>query len=126
MSGDITGYRDLVVWQKAMSLVEDIYRLTCNFPSAERFGLTSQIQRAAVSIPSNIAEGKDHWTGQFFNNFQAYVLRRPKFFWTPPIHLVPIILGRLFCRICTQVMYLKSCPKLRWCWYNFQRQEICE
>ncbi len=90
MSGDITGYRDLVVWQKAMSLVEDVYRLTGNFPSAERFGLTSQIQRSAISIPCNIAEGKGHWTGQFFNNFQANALKRPKFFWTPLIHLAPI------------------------------------
>ena len=65
MSGDITGYRDLVVWQKAMSLVEDIYRLTCNFPSAERYGLTSQIQRAAVSIPSNIAEGYGSGGGNY-------------------------------------------------------------
>ena len=57
MGEEITGYRDLVVWQKAMALVEEIYRLTSNFPATEQFGLTSQIQRAAVSIPSNIAEG---------------------------------------------------------------------
>jgi len=49
-------YRDLIAWQKAMDLVEAVYAATANFPSDERFGLTSQIRRAVVSIPSNIAE----------------------------------------------------------------------
>lgn len=50
-------YSDLLVWQKAMDLVTDIYKLTSTFPAEERFGLTSQARRAATSIPSNIAEG---------------------------------------------------------------------
>ncbi len=50
-------YRDLVVWQKAMDLVESVYLLTADFPSTEKYGLISQIQRAAVSVPANIAEG---------------------------------------------------------------------
>jgi four helix bundle protein len=53
----LTNYRDLEVWQAAIDLVETIYKLTKEFPRDERFGFTSQIQRAAVSIPSNIAEG---------------------------------------------------------------------
>ncbi len=52
------GYRELVVWQKAMHLVTEIYRATEVFPQSERFGLQSQIRRAVVSIPSNIAEGQ--------------------------------------------------------------------
>ncbi|OGI94645.1 hypothetical protein A3A03_01230 [Candidatus Nomurabacteria bacterium RIFCSPLOWO2_01_FULL_40_18] len=51
-------YQDLVVWQKSIELVMEIYELTNKFPKEEIFGLTSQIRRAAVSIPSNIAEGK--------------------------------------------------------------------
>ncbi|MGH8771177.1 MAG: four helix bundle protein [Burkholderiales bacterium] len=47
----------MLVWQKSMDLVEAIYKLTRTFPQEERFGLTSQLQKAAVSIPSNIAEG---------------------------------------------------------------------
>jgi four helix bundle protein len=50
-------YSELLVWQKAMNLVEAVYRATRGFPSNERFGLVSQLQRAAVSVPSNIAEG---------------------------------------------------------------------
>jgi len=50
-------YRDLEAWKAAMDLVESIYALTRHFPDEERYGLTSQIRRAAVSIPSNIAEG---------------------------------------------------------------------
>jgi four helix bundle protein len=50
-------FQDLVVWQKSMDLVTEIYRLTRSFPKEEIFGLISQLRRAAVSVPSNIAEG---------------------------------------------------------------------
>ena len=50
-------FRDLEVWQEAMTLVEEVYELSRRFPADERFGLTSQLRRAAVSIPSNIGEG---------------------------------------------------------------------
>ena len=52
------GFRDLRVWQCGMELVEEVYRLTRGFPKEELYGLTSQLRRAAVSIPSNIAEGQ--------------------------------------------------------------------
>ena len=55
--GDIRSYRDLKVWQESMALVESCYRLSSEFPKEELFGLTSQLRRAAVSIPANIAEG---------------------------------------------------------------------
>jgi four helix bundle protein len=51
------GHKELIVWQKAMDLVVAVYKLTKAFPKAEIYGLASQIQRAAVSVPSNIAEG---------------------------------------------------------------------
>ncbi|MFA6534004.1 MAG: four helix bundle protein [Patescibacteria group bacterium] len=50
-------FRDLIVWKKSFELTKEIYRLTKSFPKDEIFGITSQIKRAAVSIPSNIAEG---------------------------------------------------------------------
>ena len=50
-------YKDLIAWQKAMSLVEHVYQISRSFPKEELYGLTSQVRRAAVSIPSNIAEG---------------------------------------------------------------------
>ena len=53
----VNSYRDLFVWQKAMSLVTEFYSLTQGFPSSELYVLTSQIRRSAVSIPSNITEG---------------------------------------------------------------------
>ena len=53
----IRTHKDLDVWQVSMELVKDIYALTKNFPSDEKFGLINQLRRAAVSIPSNIAEG---------------------------------------------------------------------
>jgi four helix bundle protein len=54
---DILGFRDLKVWQMGMHISESVYQLTCDFPKDERFGLTNQIRRAAVSVPANIAEG---------------------------------------------------------------------
>jgi len=65
-------YQDLLVWQKAMSLVTDIYRITRRFPPEERFGLTSQVRRAAVSIPSNIAEGQARRTRGEFLQFLGH------------------------------------------------------
>ena len=55
--GNIRTFRDLIAWQKSMELVKAIYRFTVQMPESERFGLTNQMRRAAVSIPSNIAEG---------------------------------------------------------------------
>ena len=55
-------YRDLKVWQKAMGLVARVYEISKSWPSDERFGLISQVRRAAVSIPSNIAEGNGRLT----------------------------------------------------------------
>ena len=52
----IKSYKELIVWQKGMRLVKEIFLLTENFPKSEVFGITSQMRRAAVSIPSNIAE----------------------------------------------------------------------
>jgi four helix bundle protein len=61
-------YRDLRVWDTAMSLVLEVYRITESFPQAERFGLTSQLRRAAVSVPSNIAEGHARTTRGEYKN----------------------------------------------------------
>src|SRR5579864_8854135 len=62
-------YRDLVVWQKAMDLVTVVYRITAQFPREEMYGLTSQLRRAAVSIPSNIAEGQGRHGVPEFRHF---------------------------------------------------------
>lgn len=59
-------YKELLVWQKGMLLAKDVYGLTGRFPADERFGLVSQIRRAAISVPSNIAEGQArHGTREF-------------------------------------------------------------
>jgi four helix bundle protein len=62
-------YKDLIAWQKGMSLVAAIYDATEKFPSHEQFGLVSQLRRAAVSVPSNIAEGKAHYSNRDFVRF---------------------------------------------------------
>lgn len=62
-------YKDLIAWQKAMELVDMIYDITERFPSSEQFGLVSQLRRAAVSVPSNIAEGKAHYSNRDFVRF---------------------------------------------------------
>ena len=67
--GRVKSYRDLIVWQKSMELVERVYRMTKIFPQEELYGLSSQIRRAAVSIPSNIAEGQARKSTAEFLNF---------------------------------------------------------
>ncbi|MBS9463795.1 four helix bundle protein [Flagellimonas sp. 389] len=62
-------FQDLIIWKKAMGLVEEIYKLTTSFSKDEKFGLKSQIRRSAVSIPSNIAEGAGRNTNGEFRNF---------------------------------------------------------
>lgn len=69
MSEDIRSHKDLVVWQKAMLLCTEIYKITEGFPQREIYTLSSQMRRAAVSIPSNIAEGKNRGTAKDFANF---------------------------------------------------------
>jgi four helix bundle protein len=65
----VRSHRDLLVWQKAIVLVECIYRVTESFPPEERYGLISQLRRAAISIPANIAEGHGRSTrGEFANH----------------------------------------------------------
>ena len=63
------GYKDLIAWQKAMALVAEIYKATQPFPREELFGLTSQLRRAAVSVPSNIAEGYARNSRNEFRHF---------------------------------------------------------
>jgi four helix bundle protein len=65
----IRNYRDLIVWQRAMALCTATYRATGEFPEDERFGLVSQMRRAAVSIPSNIAEGHGRLTKKDYRHF---------------------------------------------------------
>jgi four helix bundle protein len=65
----VRSYRELVAWQKAMDFVEEVYRLTQSFPREEQYGITSQLRRAAVSIPSNIAEGQGRQTTGEFRQF---------------------------------------------------------
>jgi len=62
-------YRQLLAWQKAMNLVTEIYRATRTFPTEERYGLTHQLRRAAVSVPSNIAEGQARFSAKDFHRF---------------------------------------------------------
>jgi four helix bundle protein len=62
-------YRDLIAWQKAMEMVTNVYRLTQGFPKEESYGLTNQLRRCAVSIPSNIAERQGRGEGKDFCHF---------------------------------------------------------
>jgi four helix bundle protein len=66
-----TYYKELVVWQKSLLLVKHIYTVTRSFPSSELYGLTSQMRRAAVSVPSNIAEGQARNSPKEFAQFLA-------------------------------------------------------
>ena len=65
----VKSYKDLFVWQKSIELVLEIYKLVNSFPKEEVYGITSQMKRCAVSIPSNIAEGKRRGTRKDFCHF---------------------------------------------------------
>jgi four helix bundle protein len=65
-------YKDLIAWRKAMDLVTEIYRVTRAFPRDELYGLTNQLRRAAVSVPSNIAEGQAHFSRKEFHHFLSH------------------------------------------------------
>ena len=69
-----THFKDLLVWQKGMDLAERVYRLTEKFPGDERFGLVSQMRRAAVSVPSNIAEGQARQGTREFLQFISHAM----------------------------------------------------
>ena len=64
-----SSFRDLRVWQEAMTLTAQVYRSTAEFPKNETYGLAQQMRRAAVSVPSNIAEGKGHRSNKEFVHF---------------------------------------------------------
>ena len=65
----IESYKELIVWQKAIDLVVELYTLTEKFPKEDIYGLTSQMRRASVSIPSNIAEGRSRGSRREFRQF---------------------------------------------------------
>ena len=81
MQQKIKDYKDLIVWQKGRKLVQASYQLTKKFPDTEKFALVTQIQRAAVSVPANIAEGYSRGSrkeyGQFLSNSCLLPLDRP-------------------------------------------------
>jgi four helix bundle protein len=64
-------YKELIVWQKAVSMVTDVYRTTQTFPREETYGLTSQLRRSAVSVASDIAEGQAGFRRKSFGSFSA-------------------------------------------------------
>ncbi len=66
---NVKTYRDLRIWKESLDLVESIYRITSELPGTEKFGLTNQLRRAAVSIPANIAEGHGRGSRQDFARF---------------------------------------------------------
>ena len=72
MNQSTQSYKDLVVWQKGIELAKRIYSVTRRFPTEERFGLTSQMRRAAISIPSNVAEGQARRTTPEFIQFVSH------------------------------------------------------
>lgn len=70
----VKSFRDLMVWQKGMELVKEVYELMKAFPADERFGLTQQLRRAVVSVPANIAEGHARRHRRDFPSFLSFTL----------------------------------------------------
>ena len=70
MNNKINSYKDLIVWQKSIALVTEIYKLTKTFPAEEKFGIVNQLNRAVESIPANIAEG---WGRESSKNYLQFL-----------------------------------------------------
>jgi four helix bundle protein len=68
----VKSYRDLIVWQKSVDFIEEAYRITSRFPEDERFALSAQLRKAAVSVASNIAEGSGRFTSRDYLNFISH------------------------------------------------------
>ncbi len=98
----VRNYTDLIAWQKAMDLAEAVYGLSAGFPREEIYGLTAQVRRAVVSVPSNMAEGQGRWTTGEFIQFlgvahgslcevetQVRLAVRLKF--VPPVEADPVL-----------------------------------
>ena len=68
-NGKVESYRDLIVWNRAMDLVDEVYRIAAKLPAIENYGLRSQLTRAAYSVPTNVAEGQGRGTMKDFANF---------------------------------------------------------
>lgn len=86
-------YKELIVWQKAMDIAVQVYKLTEQFPSQERYALTSQITRAAASVPANIAEGSARGSAKDYAHFLA--IARGSLMETEPFLLLAIRLNYL-------------------------------
>ena len=69
MSDKVKSYRDLLIWQKGMEIVNEVYLITNQFPKEEMYGITNQIKRSSVSIPSKIAEGWGRDSSQSYRHF---------------------------------------------------------
>ena len=89
----IRNYRDLIVWQKGMTLAREVYEASAEFPVRERFGLTLQLRRAVVSVPSNIAEGHGRMSSGDYARFLA--IARGSLHETETLILLSIDLGYL-------------------------------
>jgi four helix bundle protein len=98
----IKSFRDLIVWQQAMALVKLIYLLTKSLPKEETYGLTSQMRRAAVSVPANIAEGSGRGSRRDYQQFlriaqgslrelETYLLLLPDINLATPVQTQPIL-----------------------------------
>jgi four helix bundle protein len=74
MHKEIKSFRDLIIWQRGINLVKEVYKETQNFPKQELYGLTSQIRRAAISIPSNVSEGHIRQHRAEFRQFLSMAL----------------------------------------------------
>jgi four helix bundle protein len=72
----VQNYRQLIAWQKAMDFAEEVYRATRTFPREELYGITSQLRRAVISIPSNISEGQGR---QSTGEFRQFLGNAPRF-----------------------------------------------